>query len=134
MSLYQKAVFISGETLDNDNTRSLETMLSGLNFDFKTVVTNIAIHTTACELKDIQGKYQGVEEKSFMVKIQDEYQRNQLKTIGKVFNQDSILNLDNGKSTLEYCQTNEKVELGNMVVDGESVDYSVIDGVKYSIR
>lgn len=118
MSLFKKAVFISGETLENDKTNQLREILKRLNFSFK----------------DIQGKYQGVAEKSFMVKIQNEYQSKQLKSIGKQFSQDSILHLDNGKSTLEYCESNERVEIGTMRVDGTSTDYSIIDGVKYSIK
>lgn len=82
----------------------------------------------------VQGKYKGVAEKSFMVQVDTSWKSRLLRTIAKTFNQESILHVVNGKSTLEFITSGERVEIGNMVRSDKASDYSIINGKKYTVK
>jgi hypothetical protein len=116
--MFSNCVFISGVTPTTDHTEELRTLLNGYNFTFT----------------EVNGCYQGVTENSFKVEVTAVWQVKQLITIGKVFNQESILSVNNSNATLIYCIDNSELELGILEENTDIEDnYSEIDGIRYAI-
>lgn len=86
----------------------------------------------------IKGKYKGVTEKSFIVKVETYQDIVNLQMLGNKYNQESILFVDkSNKAMLIYCVDGKTQTLGNFsnVVKTEAVTqdaYSII-GSKYFI-
>ena len=114
-----KVVFISGETSTKDSTRELGELLSGMGL----------------KSKQVNGSYKGIPEKSFMVQIEHDYQLGQVKTLAKVFNQESILRVNDNHGILEYIAENKREHIGKLkkidILTGVDA-YSVIDGQAYT--
>ena len=116
--MFKSCVFISGYTKELDGTKQLKGMLHALGFNFK----------------QVDGCYKGVKEVSFKVNLDYSWQAKQLRTIAKVFNQESILIVNDGQCKLEFIDNGEVINLGVISQGNDELNYSIIDGIKYCIE
>lgn len=65
--------------------------------------------------KEVEGSYQGVKEKSFMVELNTDHTLDFFKAMGRLFQQDSILFVnDLNQAVLVYMDSREVIKLGEM--------------------
>ena len=70
---------------------------------------------TRVNFKEVEGSYQGVKEKSFMVELDTEHTLDFFKAMGRWFKQDSILFVnDLNQAVLIFMDNREVVNLGEM--------------------
>ena len=67
------------------------------------------------KFKEVIGSYQGVSEKSFMVDLDGNFNLDDFISMGRLFNQDSILFVnDLNQATLIFMDGRESINLGKM--------------------
>ena len=127
--MFNKSVFISAE---------LSTLSDSKN-EARTKILRNLLEEFSFQFKEVDGCYKEVEEKSFCV--HSDFRQSDarlLKKLARVFDQESILIVNNGDASLYYLQSQKTEEIGFLTnVNPKRIEeleaYSIIDNKLYTI-